>query len=243
VAVESLIRHLDNCEVQVANNGKEVITLLERSEYDIILMDLSMPEIDGYEATRYIRQNFEGIKSQIPIIALTAFAFEEEEKCLAAGMNAYLTKPFKISHLLNLMSKFILTKETTHKESKMKKNDEIGTFQVLDLSFIEDFTENDKEQIKYFIEKFITNTPKELNAIQEAIKSKDYEIIRKTVHTFKPQVEFVGIKAAIKTIKSLEEKIKEKQEPENIESEFIVLTQQIEEGVSKLKEHILKIFS
>jgi signal transduction histidine kinase/CheY-like chemotaxis protein len=238
VAVESLIRHLDNCEVQVANNGKEVIVLLERNEYDIVLMDLSMPEMDGYEATRHIRQNFEGDKATIPIIALTAFAFEEEEKCLEAGMNAYLTKPFKISHLLSLMSKFILAEKTKREENTTKKNDTKGTFPILDLSFIEDFTENDKEQTRYFIEKFITNVPKELNLIQIAMQSEDYELIRKAVHTFKPQVEFVGIIAATQTIKALEQKIKEKQPFQNIEAEFIVLTQQIEEGISKLKEHI-----
>ncbi len=242
VAVESLIRHLEDCEIQVANNGKEVITLLERNEYDIILMDLSMPEMDGYEATAYIRNNFEGTKAQVPIIALTAFAFEGEDKCIEAGMNAYITKPFKINHLLNLMSAFVVTKN---------KNNEIGKIpntihsnsNILNLSFIEDFTENDKEQTKYFIEKFINNIPKEIATLQAAFRSNSYENIRKAAHTFKPQIEFVGIIAAIETIKNLEQKAIEKQDMAALEGDFNALVKQIDIGSMALKEYILKIFS
>ncbi len=86
--------------VEVADNGKMVIEKLKAGKYDAILMDIQMPEMDGYEATNYIRSTLQLSKSDLPIIALTAFATEgENEKCLAAGMNGFITKPFKAPEL------------------------------------------------------------------------------------------------------------------------------------------------
>ena len=81
--------------VVTAENGAQAITLLEQDDYDIILMDLHMPEIDGIEATRRIRAMRDENKSSIPIIALTAnIMHAEQEKCLNAGMNGFVAKPF-----------------------------------------------------------------------------------------------------------------------------------------------------
>lgn len=86
-------------EVDVAENGKIGIEMYEKSSYDIIIMDIQMPVMDGYEATKAIRA-MSGNKSGTPIIALTANAFtEDREKCLAAGMDDYIAKPFKPNEL------------------------------------------------------------------------------------------------------------------------------------------------
>ncbi|HUV51009.1 MAG TPA: response regulator [Anaerolineae bacterium] len=87
-------------QVFIANNGKEVVEISAKSEFDLILMDVQMPEMDGLEATTRIRKREEGTDRHIPIIALTAHAFEEDKKrCLAAGMDRYATKPIKIQEL------------------------------------------------------------------------------------------------------------------------------------------------
>ena len=79
-------------EATVANNGKEAVELLQAAPYDLILMDLQMPEMDGYQATGYIRND---MKSGIPIIAMTADAMKgEADKCMEAGMQDYISKPF-----------------------------------------------------------------------------------------------------------------------------------------------------
>ena len=86
--------------VDVVDDGKKVIEKLNSNLYDIILMDIQMPEMDGYETTQYIRTKMELPKSAIPIIALTAFAMEgETEKCLSVGMNGFVSKPFKAQDL------------------------------------------------------------------------------------------------------------------------------------------------
>jgi PAS domain S-box-containing protein len=88
-------------KVTIANNGKEVLEQLNKQKFDLILMDLQMPEMDGFEATTAVRNNADSILSNIPIIALTAHAMKgDREKCLNAGMNGYVTKPIKSKILL-----------------------------------------------------------------------------------------------------------------------------------------------
>ena len=84
-----------NCSIDFANNGKLAIAKLSEKEYDLVLMDLQMPEMDGYQATKYIRKELTGSVSDIPIIAITAHALSgESEKCISIGMNDYISKPF-----------------------------------------------------------------------------------------------------------------------------------------------------
>ncbi len=88
----------------LAASGIEVIQALERQPYDVILMDIKMPEMDGYEATRQIRQKWP--KDGPKIIAITAYALQgDKEKCLEAGMDDYISKPVKMNELANVLNK------------------------------------------------------------------------------------------------------------------------------------------
>ncbi len=92
--------------VVVASSGREVLIALERQAFDLILMDVQMPEMDGFEATRAIRQGEIGTNNHIPIIAMTAHALTgDREKCLAAGMDGYISKPIRGRDLLSLIEK------------------------------------------------------------------------------------------------------------------------------------------
>ena len=97
--------------VQTATNGKEAVELMEAAtpgEFDMVLMDVMMPIMDGYEATRKIRSLPNKAIASIPIIAMTANAFEEDRlAALEAGMNEHLAKPFQIDRLYEMMRKFI----------------------------------------------------------------------------------------------------------------------------------------
>jgi len=97
--------------VKFASNGYEVLSKLKTNSFDIILMDIQMPEMDGYEATKRIRQNESGINDpQIPIIALTAYSMEgDKEKFLNIGMDAYIAKPVQIDKLLDMINQFSLS--------------------------------------------------------------------------------------------------------------------------------------
>ncbi len=94
------------CRVEVATQGAEALEWLEREDFDLVLMDCNMPVMDGYEASRRIRQS--GRWPQLPIVALTANAMpEERERCRAAGMSDYLAKPFRREELLALIDHWV----------------------------------------------------------------------------------------------------------------------------------------
>jgi CheY-like chemotaxis protein len=104
VAVLSL-RKL-SCSATVVNNGLEALERFDSDPFDLILMDCRMPVMDGYETARRIRKK-EGAGSRVPIFALTAHAFEEDkEKCLAAGMDHWLTKPLQRKQLVKAISSY-----------------------------------------------------------------------------------------------------------------------------------------
>ncbi len=96
----------NNITADLAENGKACLEMLKENDYKLILMDLKMPVMDGFEATRLIREGEQGLDKQIPIIALTANADDgTKEKCLSMGMDAILHKPFKFADLMESMSK------------------------------------------------------------------------------------------------------------------------------------------
>ncbi len=96
-----IVRNKLGFHVDVVNNGREAIEALERMDYNLVLMDCQMPEMDGYEATKIIRDGYSGAQNpNIPIIAMTANAMKgDHEKCLDAGMDYYITKPINVKKL------------------------------------------------------------------------------------------------------------------------------------------------
>ncbi len=92
--------------IDIANNGKEAVDKVSSKNYDLVIMDLMMPVMDGLEATRIIRSNENGTSNHIPIIGLTANTFDaDREKCLNTGMDEYMAKPFDLLLFQSLISK------------------------------------------------------------------------------------------------------------------------------------------
>jgi two-component system, sensor histidine kinase and response regulator len=111
VARKFLERH--GCNVTVANNGAEGVSAYEAGQFDLVFMDMQMPVMDGLTATRKIR-DFEGWRSRTPIVALTANAMMgQAERCIAAGMDGFLTKPIESTRLRDVLQQYLQTDETT----------------------------------------------------------------------------------------------------------------------------------
>jgi CheY-like chemotaxis protein len=88
----------------LAQNGREALEALEKEHFDIVLMDVQMPEMDGFEATQLIREKEKASGAHLAIIALTAHAMKgDEERCLACGMDGYVTKPIKLEELFSVI--------------------------------------------------------------------------------------------------------------------------------------------
>ena len=98
-------------KIDIAENGRTAVEQFEKNEYDLILMDIQMPIMDGITASKKIREieNKRNSKSKVKILAVTAYAMENDrQKCLTAGMDEYLTKPFKPDELINMINKLKL---------------------------------------------------------------------------------------------------------------------------------------
>ena len=139
VARDTIKKYFPNSTFEFAQNGKQVIELLNLQHNSkpnpsesffpplgtrgLILMDIQMPVMDGYEATRYVRKNFEAPLCNIPIIGLTASVIRTDlEKCIEAGMNSYVPKPFNEDDLINAILKVIKTSQKQNEIAGLVKN-------------------------------------------------------------------------------------------------------------------------
>ncbi len=101
---------MPNAKILTASNGVETIQIMQDNDVDLVLMDVQMPEMNGLEATKIIRQNEENSDSHVPIIALTAGAtIEEKNQCFDYGMDEYLSKPIHLDELFELLYKYFVT--------------------------------------------------------------------------------------------------------------------------------------
>jgi len=179
---------------EIAGNGKIAIEKLQSQEFDIVLMDLQMPVMDGYEATKHIRTV---INSNIPIIALTAdITTMDRGKCSVLGMDDYIAKPFDEKDLLNKIRKLIdpNPKKThlTGKKTPILISDEKNE-RLINLGYLDRITSSDQEVMREVIATYLDETPKYLNAIILSLKNKDWKGIYHAVHKIIPSFSIVGV--------------------------------------------------
>ncbi len=192
--------------VDVANNGRIAIEKYKNNYYDLILMDLHMPEMDGYETTQYIRNNFGINKKNVPIIALTAAAIKgEKEKCINVGMNDYISKPFKQENFFTKITKFI--------SNPINIKEEI-TNKFVNLSYLKSVAENDNNIIIEFINIFKSQVPEFIKELNTAYNAKDWQTLGAVAHRAKSSVAMLGITQLESDMKNLEISAKEEKEIE-----------------------------
>ncbi|MEP7263168.1 MAG: ATP-binding protein, partial [Bacteroidota bacterium] len=193
VAVLSLHRMVDDLKIDIAEDGMQVLELLKKNIYDVILMDVQMPGMDGYEATKAIRNDFDADKKNIPIIALTASATREEINAgFDAGMNAYVAKPFKPADLLIKIASQ-LKKQTSPKNGTGIVRSANG--ELFDFTLLEEISGGDKTQMKKLITRFINESQKSFEKIEALMKEENFSEVKKQIHILRPQVETMGIKS------------------------------------------------
>lgn len=192
---QSLIQHLLtswNIGFDIAGNGKEAILNLQNKNYDLVLMDIQMPEMDGYSATQYIRHE---LKNNIPVIAMTAHALAgEREKCLDMGMNEYISKPIKEQELYNLIN-LITTANANEKEQG--KN---GTYKYLHLEYMREISGGNKDYERTVTAQFIEMMPEELEKLQAAFAKKDLQGLKRTAHSMKTTISIMGLTEQLQPI-------------------------------------------
>lgn len=189
------------CIVDEAVNGLDALEKLKQKQYDIILMDIQMPEMDGLEATEKIRTE---LKIETPVIALTANAFKSEvEKCKLAGMNDYLTKPFEETALLKLISKYTHVNFVSMSEIVENKNEEVVS-KLYDLNKLKELSRGDKGFVKKMVSLFVEQAKVSLQQINTAYEVNDHDTIHKIAHRLKPSIDNLGITSLKQEIRELE---------------------------------------
>ena len=180
--------------VRYAGNGREVLLALRAEAFDLILMDLEMPEMSGLDATRAIRGGQAGDNNAaIPVIALTAHALDEvKRQCFEAGVNGFITKPFRMDELLSaLASSGAAEPERAAPPAPAAKPDQAAVF---DQAGFQAMFGEDKELGTRVKTAFLAELPELIEAIDRALKDRDDKALRTASHYFKTSVSVVCAK-------------------------------------------------
>jgi len=186
--------------VDLAENGIEAVEKFKSKPYDLVLMDIQMPLLDGYNAAKQIREE---LNNKVPIIAMTAnIMANEREKCLSYGMNDYLSKPFKEIDLYNIVNLYIGNKTQNVNQKSNTTTSENNS--IINQDHLNTLSRGNKTFIKEIIAIFLEQNPIELNELETAIQSKDYPTIRAISHKMKTSVGFIGINQLLPELTKIE---------------------------------------
>ena len=248
------------CRVEIASNGKEVVEALADSTYHLILMDCQMPVMDGYQATTQIRRLEEqnGSNNRVPIIALTANALEgDKEKCLAAGMDDYLSKPFTQDDILEVLKKWsddqtvLFARDETHQKEGRHVSDETHPFgkaeEIVEentsspidysaLNTLKDLQlEGEPDIVEKIVQAYLRSSEPIVASMHDALSDNDYEVLRNSAHSLKSGSANVGAHLLSETCKELEMNCKT-----NTNDDAVELVSTIKTEFYRVKDALIK---
>jgi PAS domain S-box-containing protein len=187
-------------KVDLANHGKEALEMISSKDYQLVLMDLQMPEMDGYEATKKIREKSDSYFKNVPIIALTASAMLDiKDKVLLSGMNDFISKPFQPEELKSKIEKYA---QTYVAQSEPSRSYSVS----LDL-----YSEGDAEFKRELASLLVKNIQELQSALEEAIENNDAEIFRKASHKVKTTISMLGDHEFSDLVDSIKESLSRQQ--------------------------------
>lgn len=211
----------------IASNGRAAIEQVKIGHFDLILMDIQMPEMDGYSATIHIRSE---LNLDIPIIAMTAHAMSgEREKCISLGMNDYISKPVNEQDLLELIKKVTVA----HPSSA----ETVTSFVHLKLDYLKDMGKGNVAYEKKVVEHFIGRIPEDICALRKACKAENFEKVKEIAHSLRTTLAIMGILE--RTVGILDELEFPKEKKQNYE-QLISALEMICQGAVKEAEIYLK---
>jgi CheY-like chemotaxis protein/HPt (histidine-containing phosphotransfer) domain-containing protein len=188
----------------IAGDGNEAIEKMKAATYDLVLMDIQMPIMDGYEATGFIRNQ---LKSTVPIIAMTAFALKgEDEKCYECGMNGYVSKPFTLDSLYNAIQNVFQLPYSVNTNPNILGNKEVA----IDLSMLYEIAGTDPAYINMMISTFLENMPATIDKIEANFQIEDWENLYRSAHYAKSSLSVIKIADMYDWVTRIEQSAKKK---------------------------------
>ncbi len=217
--VVSITLGKQGASVHVENNGLSAVNALKAGQYDIVLMDLQMPEMDGYKATRIIRREIDGM---IPIIAMTADALKgEAEKCFESGMNGYISKPFEPKDLYQEILRL-----TQNNRAIARKNTPSMNNDLIDFSYLRELAGNDPSYISEVINLFLGTMPEGLQHLEQLARTtEDWEAIYRQAHFLKSSVSVIRVRNMFDNLTKIESfaKVKDKEALQQVLDEVVAV--------------------
>jgi CheY-like chemotaxis protein/HPt (histidine-containing phosphotransfer) domain-containing protein len=214
------------CNIDMAENGYVAVEKVKDGVFDVVLMDIQMPVMDGFEATKAIRLS-DGPSKDVPIIALTANATRKDiEKCLAAGMNDCISKPYTPEDLFRALAKHYPSSTTARKN-----------YESVDLSYLQRVSGNNEQFMTEMVATFLDTMPKSIQEIRDSVKSKDWSELAKAVHKIKPSLSLMGLHQARESAMKIEHDARERVEVDKLEKDSGTLCSQLELALADLKNY------
>jgi CheY-like chemotaxis protein len=223
-------------EGDIAANGKIAIEKLQARSYDIILMDLQMPEMNGFEATEYIRNT---MRSTIPVIALTADVTTVDlAKCKAVGMNDYIAKPVDerllYTKMVGLVKKPLMIKHNAHKKSAGKNS------KCVNLDYLAHRTKSDPKLMMEMISLYLLQTPPLIVVMKKSLQAKDWQALYAAVHKMIPSFAIMGMNV---DFENMAKKVQEYASAEQHTNEIPGLVLQLENICAQACKELEKEFN
>jgi signal transduction histidine kinase/DNA-binding response OmpR family regulator len=177
-------------EVVVANNGREAVEAYQSAEFDVVLMDVQMPEMDGYQATAALREMQESLGKRVPIIAMTAAAMKgDRERCLEAGMDAYISKPIAADQLREIIRQHVASYEDPGAAAPATVTWSDDTDRPFQYATAIERIPGGAAAFPEMGRLLVSETPNMLQEIRAAIQAQDASLLERSAHTLKGTAE------------------------------------------------------
>ena len=212
----------------IAGNGQEAIDLLKAGSYDLILMDINMPDMDGFEATQYIRKE---INQTIPIIAMTGWSIRSEvDKFTQVGMNGCLAKPFGLDGLYNTLNAIFQNAPANDLASPIVP--------TIEMEMLNELSEGDNEYKLTIMNMFLESMPETIQKMEENLAASDWENMYKSAHYAKSSLSVVKIAEMHKIAHTIEVNARQTINLETIPGLLELFKQYYEVGKDVLQKEI-----
>ena len=229
----SAIIERTGAKITQADNGMDAIQLLRNQSFDLILMDLHLPVMDGFKTACYIRKN---LALTIPIIAITANVVNgEEHRCIEAGMNGFIAKPYTEKDLLDTIATCIPFRNGVAEKITTNATPSSALY---NLSFLEDVSGGNRDLLDRMILLFIEQAPAAVNQLKTAYNNHNFSEIHAIAHRMKPDIDNLNIVSLKDDIRKIESFAEQRKNGEALKALIVNVDNTITQVVHKLKANV-----
>ena len=195
IVAKDTLEAKSKAEVMAVAGAREALDLLKKKKFDVVLMDVQMPDMNGFEATRFIREKLDAPVKDIPIVALTASVMRTEiDKCKQSGMNSYIPKPFRAHQLISGIAQVLnIRLKSRANHTTVDKGTNGASHKVTNLAYLRQFCEEDPKRIKKYVDLFIQSAPGFVQTLEGLKTGNDPLALANQIHGFKTKWIMMGM--------------------------------------------------